>query len=169
MDYRGGGERRPPRAPRPQQTHPYPQDQPPSHHRPQFLPSEGSKGNVSFQNTERGQRSSPIDQQRQRSFPSAYTHNPQVDVESLEYGADSKVFRKKSLVRPDREKIEPGHRQWHYRSHAQKLEDEGSGRVGASSERLSEHHEAHRTDAHANSDGQRSPGESAARQVTPWP
>ncbi|CAE6469196.1 unnamed protein product [Rhizoctonia solani] len=30
-------------------------------------------------------------------------------------GADMR--RKKSLVRPDREKIEPGHRQWHYRSH----------------------------------------------------
>lgn len=31
------------------------------------------------------------------------------------HGADMR--RKKSLVRPDREKIEPGHRQWHYRSH----------------------------------------------------
>jgi hypothetical protein len=29
----------------------------------------------------------------------------------------SDMRRKKSLVRPDREKIEPGHRQWHYRSH----------------------------------------------------
>ncbi len=134
MDYHGG-ERRPPRAARPQSTQPpYPDQQ--SHSRPQFLPSDGSRGNVSFQNTERGERHSPIDQQRQRTFPSAYQQNVPADVEALDYGTESRVLRKKSLVRPDREKIEPGHRQWHYRSHAQKLEDEGTGRVGvhASSE-----------------------------------
>ncbi|KAF8905167.1 glycosyltransferase family 2 protein [Mucidula mucida] len=128
MDYHGG-ERRPPRAARPQSTQPpYPDQQ--SHSRPQFLPSDGSRGNVSFQNTERGERHSPIDQQRQRTFPSAYQQNVPADVEALDYGTESRVLRKKSLVRPDREKIEPGHRQWHYRSHAQKLEDEGTGRVG---------------------------------------
>jgi chitin synthase len=42
----------------------------------------------------------------------------------------SRVGRKKSLVRPDREKIEPGHRQWHYRSHVAQAEDDGMGRVG---------------------------------------
>jgi chitin synthase len=39
------------------------------------------------------------------------------------------VGRKKSLVRPDREKIEPGHRQWHYRTHAAQMQNE-TGRVG---------------------------------------
>jgi hypothetical protein len=39
------------------------------------------------------------------------------------------VGRKKSLVRPDREKIEPGHRQWHYRSHAARLEDTNANLV----------------------------------------
>lgn len=46
-----------------------------------------------------------------------------------EYADTSRVGRKKSLVRPDREKIEPGHRQWHYRSHVAAAEDEGN-RVG---------------------------------------
>jgi chitin synthase len=32
-------------------------------------------------------------------------------------GAD--VKRKKSMVRPERERIDPGHRLWHYREHAQ--------------------------------------------------
>ena len=32
--------------------------------------------------------------------------------------------RKRSLVRPDREKIEPGHRQWHYRNHAAGIDEE---------------------------------------------
>jgi hypothetical protein len=39
------------------------------------------------------------------------------------------VGRKKSLVRPDREKIEPGHRQWHYRTHAARLEDTNANLV----------------------------------------
>ncbi|KDN41285.1 hypothetical protein RSAG8_07554, partial [Rhizoctonia solani AG-8 WAC10335] len=37
------------------------------------------------------------------------------DEEPYSPGADMR--RKKSLVRPDRERIDPGHRQWHYRSH----------------------------------------------------
>jgi chitin synthase len=43
-------------------------------------------------------------------------------------GAD--VRRKKSMVRPDRERIEPGHRQFHYREHA----TEDNVRVQPSSE-----------------------------------
>ena len=34
------------------------------------------------------------------------------------------VGREKSLVNPGREKSEPGHRLWHYRSHAAQLEEE---------------------------------------------
>ncbi|KAJ7723021.1 hypothetical protein B0H14DRAFT_3623512, partial [Mycena olivaceomarginata] len=48
------------------------------------------------------------------------------DPESADY---ERVMRKKSLVRPDREKIEPGHRQWHYRSTVANLEEEGPGRA----------------------------------------
>lgn len=51
------------------------------------------------------------------------------DPEGGDYGTD-RVGRKKSLVRPDREKIEPGHRQWYYRTHAARLGDEGAGGVG---------------------------------------
>lgn len=66
-------------------------------------------------------------------MPSAYTSqlSPGLDPEDPEYmDAASRVARKKSLVRPDREKIEPGHRQWHYRSHVAQMEEEGHGRVG---------------------------------------
>lgn len=120
-------QRRPPRSARPGQHSS--QEQPP---RNQFLPSEGSRGNVSFQNVEQGDRHSALDQQRQRSLPSAYQNNQfSADVEALDNGADpARVGRKKSLVRPDREKIEPGHRQWHYRSHVAQLEEEGTGRLG---------------------------------------
>lgn len=35
---------------------------------------------------------------------------------SASNGAD--VRRKKSMIRPERERIDPGHRLWHYREHA---------------------------------------------------
>ncbi|KAJ7463662.1 hypothetical protein FB451DRAFT_458227 [Mycena latifolia] len=98
----------------------HPQDRPPRQTRPRpssqspaFLPNDGSRGNVSFRTTETGDRNAPL---------TART-NLQADVEGG-------VMRKKSLVRPDREKIEPGHRQWHYRSTVAQLEEEGQGRVG---------------------------------------
>ncbi|TDL20946.1 glycosyltransferase family 2 protein [Rickenella mellea] len=90
--------------------------------------SASSRGNVSFQSTERGDRTAPLD----KTF--SYQQNPlpptPSDVSFAEEGFEAKVARKKSLVRPDREKIEPGHRQWYYRNHAAQLEDEGTGRVG---------------------------------------
>ncbi|KAJ7707611.1 chitin synthase-domain-containing protein [Mycena rosella] len=39
------------------------------------------------------------------------------------------VNRKRSLVRPDRERIGPGHRQWHYRNRVAQLEEEKDGAV----------------------------------------
>ncbi|KZW00470.1 hypothetical protein EXIGLDRAFT_639196 [Exidia glandulosa HHB12029] len=53
------------------------------------------------------------------------------DLEAAEddvYGG--RVGRKKSLVRPDRERIDPGHRQWYYRNHAAQAESKGTGRFG---------------------------------------
>lgn len=47
-------------------------------------------------------------------FVDAGTSNPQGFSSSN--GAD--VRRKKSMVRPERERIDPGHRLWHYREHA---------------------------------------------------
>ncbi|KIJ66533.1 glycosyltransferase family 2 protein [Hydnomerulius pinastri MD-312] len=66
-------------------------------------------------------------------MPSAYQNqlSPTFqDEEDGDYLDGGRVGRKKSLVRPDREKIEPGHRQWHYRTHAAQMADEGTGRVG---------------------------------------
>ena len=45
-------------------------------------------------------------------------------------GAD--VRRKKSLVKPDRERVDPGHRLWNYRNHAAAMEFDGNGMVGPS-------------------------------------
>ncbi|KAJ6594992.1 glycosyltransferase family 2 protein, partial [Mycena vulgaris] len=124
MDYRGD---RPPRQtrPRPSSQSPAPTAYP---ERPQpFLPNDGSRGNVSFRNVEQGDRNAPLDNPRARNtnFQSAY--QPAADPEAAD---PERVLRKKSLVKPDREKIEPGHRQWHYRSTVAQLEEEGQGRVG---------------------------------------
>ncbi|KAJ6561861.1 chitin synthase-domain-containing protein [Mycena capillaripes] len=120
MDHRGS---RPPRQTRPQSQSPAPSYP----DRPQhFLPNDGSRGNVSFRTVEQGDRHAPLDTTRTRTqFGSAY--QPAGDPESADY---DRVLRKKSLVRPDREKIEPGHRQWHYRNQVAQLEQEGQGRVG---------------------------------------
>ena len=44
-----------------------------------------------------------------------------VDVNSQGFSANNgaDMRRKKSMVRPERERIDPGHRLWHYREHAQ--------------------------------------------------
>jgi chitin synthase len=65
-------------------------------------------------------------------MPYAYqgnlAHND--DAENPEHYNAARVGRQKSLVRPEREKIEPGHRQWHYRNHVAQMEEEGQGRLG---------------------------------------
>ncbi|KAI0830869.1 glycosyltransferase family 2 protein [Trametes gibbosa] len=142
MDYRG---QRPPRSTRPPSAQPTPPptqsppsypayssypDQPPSTYRPPY-PHEQTRG-VSFQNNEGGDRHERLDQNRQRLY-SAYqsTSPPPVDddVEGAYVGADGRVGRKKSLVRPDREKIDPGHRQWHYRNHAAQMMNDGGDAI----------------------------------------
>ncbi|KAF9651932.1 glycosyltransferase family 2 protein [Thelephora ganbajun] len=119
MDHHG---RRPPRSARPNQQQPLPP--PPSHSEPSLRPAygrhESHQGYVSFQNTERGARNGPIDHPRHpgHSPYNNHTLSTTSDPTLAETGGYSGVGRKKSLVRPEREKIEPGHRQWHYRSHA---------------------------------------------------
>ncbi|KAF8167592.1 glycosyltransferase family 2 protein [Crassisporium funariophilum] len=134
MDPRGG-DQRPPRSARPAQrtSHspvpPYPE--PSAQSRPGLHPSESARANVSFQNVEQGERHGPLDQHRQRTMASAYQpHLSPNDPEHSDQFDPSRVNRKKSLVRPDREKIDPGHRQWHYRSHVAQLEEEGNTRMG---------------------------------------
>lgn len=129
---------RPPRAVRPQSLqHPRspapPYSDPVAQNTPRSPPAHSDfRTNVSFQSTERGDRNSTLDAQRQRTLPSAYQPHLSYagDPENSDYVDPSRVGRKKSLVRPDREKIEPGHRQWHYRSHVAQLEQEGNTRVG---------------------------------------
>lgn len=132
MDHRGG-EQRPPRSARPTShsrspAPPYPDPSPPL--RPPIQPSE-SKAGVSFQTIEQGDRQAALDSNRARHLQSAYlpTLN-NADPETSEQFDASRVGRKKSLVRPDREKIDPSHRQWHYRSHVAQMEQDGHATVG---------------------------------------
>lgn len=143
MDYPG---QRPPRAPRPSYSQYSHQplspnspsshvDQPASHSPYRSSPQshDTSSNNVSFQNTERGDRRAPLDQPGRVRQHSAYQNvlsQASPDSESGFTMTDPALMgRKKSLVRPDREKIEPGHRQWHYRSHAARLEDTNASLV----------------------------------------
>jgi chitin synthase len=151
MDYSG---QRPPRARRPSYSQ-YSQqplnpnspslyvDQPPSPYTPnsrsstQLYDADHNTPNVSFQTTERGDRRAQVDQPGRVRQHSAYQNilSPtSPDPESGFAMADAAlVGRKKSLVRPDREKIEPGHRHWHYRTHAAMLEDANANLVQPSS------------------------------------
>ncbi|KAI0068065.1 hypothetical protein BV25DRAFT_513849 [Artomyces pyxidatus] len=143
MDYSG---QRPPRAARPsfsQNSLPPTPSSPPSYisqpassygayARPGPQPYDAARGNVSFQTTERGDRHAPVEQPGRVRQHSAYqsVQPTSPDPEGGFLVADAAmVGRKKSLVRPDREKIEPGHRQWHYRTHAAQLEDVNSNLV----------------------------------------
>ncbi|KAK7695219.1 hypothetical protein QCA50_002409 [Cerrena zonata] len=129
MDYRG---QRPPRSARPPQAQGPPSYQTQNPIDPPFTPPypsppENARG-ISFQNTERGDRQGPVDHPRHYSayLPQSPT---QLDPSYAEAGGypDERVGRKKSLVRPDREKIDPSHRQFHYRTHAAQLQEGGDG------------------------------------------
>ena len=139
MDYSG---QRPPRSRRPsysQYSHQALSPSSPSHidqsahslYNPSSPRDAGQ--NISFQTTERGDRQAPLDQPGRVRQHSAYQNvlsQTSPDPESGFTMADAAlVGRKKSLVRPDREKIEPGHRHWHYRSHAARLEDTNTNLV----------------------------------------
>lgn len=130
MDHRG--DQRPPRSARPSSRSPAPPypDQNQSA-RPPLVPAESTKAGVSFRHVEQGDRNAAVDSHRRQSS-SAYvpTLSSGVDPEHSELFDPARVNRKKSLVRPDREKIDPSHRQWHYRSHVAQLEEEGNTRMG---------------------------------------
>ncbi|KAI0035167.1 chitin synthase-domain-containing protein [Vararia minispora EC-137] len=129
---------RPPRAARPSHHSPAPSDppgyqDPPSSSGPAAAPYPSSfrpppqpvriQSSVSFQNTERGDRTDRLDQPARARQHSAYRNiMPNPDDPEAQGPAAEGVLRKKSLVRPDREKIDPSHRQWHYRTHAAQLE-----------------------------------------------
>jgi chitin synthase len=93
---------------------------------PQSPPLKSPAGGVQFDPMEGGERRAALDRPPQPGrMPSAFSHG-WLDPEG---GAGAPVGRKKSLVRPEREKIEPGHRQWHYRTHAVQAEND-HGRMG---------------------------------------
>ena len=104
-----------------------PPTSPPVYYSQQPLSPRSAQPNITFQNIERGERQGTLDGPRQRSMPSAYQNQfspPHPDAETGDFLDQARVGRKKSLVRPDREKIEPGHRQWHYRTHVEQMADD---------------------------------------------
>jgi len=96
-------------------------------------PTPAVQPNVSFQEPERTWRSPPPTDRNTRR-PLEYTTSKDSSAGQMSPGdaeagfvnpfSDSESRRKKSLIRPDREKIDPGHRQWHYRQHAAQMEEE---------------------------------------------
>ncbi|GJE89689.1 glycosyltransferase family 2 protein [Phanerochaete sordida] len=127
MDNRG---QRPPRSARPPQSPAPPYQSQASLAAqtplPQY-PAEPHRG-ISFQNNERGDRQAPLDDRRQHQYSAYQPQSPPPDAGLAEAGgyADGRVGRKKSLVRPDREKIDPGHRQYHYHSRVAELQQGGN-------------------------------------------
>lgn len=114
---------RPPRAQRPQshqQLHvPSPPFSPSQQHQPAL------QAGISFQEYESGDRAGPLPPGfRQRRY-SAAIEDPQ--------SVGARVNRKRSLVRPERERIEPGHRQYHYRNMASQLDEHSTRNVMPSS------------------------------------
>ena len=116
---------RPPRAQRPQSHQQHQQLA-----SPPFSPSQqhesGLQSGITFQEYESGDRAGPLPatSSRQRRYSAAIE-----DPQSL----DARVNRKRSLVRPERERIEPGHRQYHYRNMAAQLDEHGTRHVRPSS------------------------------------
>ena len=51
------------------------------------------------------------------------------NLRDIESGKDSGVARKKSLVRPERERMDPSHRQWYYRNHAAQMDNNARSNV----------------------------------------
>lgn len=94
-----------------------------------------SSGSVTFQPLERGDRAAPIQPSRylQQQTPTKEQPLPPTPLKEVMDDDDvilgtqlgSKVGRKKSLVKPDREKMDPNHRLWHYRTRAAELESQG--------------------------------------------
>lgn len=95
-------------------------------------PLSGAAGvhNVSFALNEAGDRAGPLPSGRQQRYsasidPNALAAAEQSDPEAV----GAKMARKRSLVRPERERIDPSHRQWHYRTHAAQMEEQGGSRM----------------------------------------
>jgi chitin synthase len=92
------------------------------------------QGAVSFAPNEQGDRAAPLPSERRQqrysaSFdPNAIAAQGITDDSTKDIEAPgAKMARKKSLVRPDRERIDPSHPQWHYRTHAARMgEQNGS-------------------------------------------
>ncbi|KAH7104913.1 chitin synthase-domain-containing protein [Auriculariales sp. MPI-PUGE-AT-0066] len=106
--------------------------------RPVPQPQSSMSSAIKFDDNERGDRAAPLPSETRAgrytnaayaSAPLPPTPNDLEALEDAEY-AGGQVGRKKSLVRPDRERIDPSHRLWNYREHAREAETKSTGRIG---------------------------------------
>jgi len=88
---------------------------------------------VSFALNEQGDRAAPLpSERRQKRYSASVDPNALTALGADGDGQDpeslgAKMARKKSLVRPDRERIDSSHPHWHYRTHAARFgEQNGS-------------------------------------------
>src|SRR5438445_638728 len=90
-------------------------------------PQTHGAANIAFRGSELGDRRDPLGfREPMRSAYQNSLPSPPHDIENDDANV-GRIARKKSLVRPDREKIEPGHRLWHYRTHAAGTQGESTG------------------------------------------
>ena len=106
------------------------------------------QGAVSFAPNEQGDRAAPLPfERRQQRYSASFDPNAIAaqagfinnnnDVTKDPEALGAKMARKKSLVRPDRERIDPSHPQWHYRTHAARMgEQNGSNMAVLPSSKL---------------------------------
>lgn len=94
--------------------------------------------NVSFALNEQGDRVAPLPSGRQQRYSASIDPNAlaaasaaaaAAGVQSDPEAVGARMARKRSLVRPERERVDPSHRQWHYRSHAAQMEEQGNTRM----------------------------------------
>ncbi|KAG8752227.1 Chitin synthase, class 3 [Serendipita sp. 396] len=85
---------------------------------------------VTFAAHEQGDRIAPLpSERRQQRYSASIDPNALANLENDPEAVGAKMARKRSLVRPDRERIDPSHRQWHYRTHAAQMEEQGGSRM----------------------------------------
>jgi chitin synthase len=83
------------------------------------------QGAVSFAPNEQGDRAAPLPfERRQQRYSASFDPNAIAALGANNDGnrdpeaPGARMTRKKSLVKPDRERIDPSHPQWHYRTRA---------------------------------------------------
>lgn len=123
-----------------------PRAQPPVNARSPLSQQQQPGGGISFAATETGDRAAPLPfERRQKRYSASFDPNAIIAAGAAHDAQDrdpealgAKMARKRSLVRPDRERIDQSHPQWHYRTHAARFGEQNGSNMAvlASSKHL---------------------------------